>query len=71
LHDIRFVEDDWEARRWAPGARLGVLVRRHGSFAIHLLSAGLRHRVRAGGGRTDLRPSGWLCMCRASTMFTT
>ena len=49
LHDIRFVEDDWEmpdARRL--GARLGMLVRRHGSVAVHLLPAGRGLRMRAG-----------------------
>ena len=37
------------------GARLGVLVRRHGSLAVHLFPAGVRHRMRAGLGRTHLR----------------
>ena len=37
------------------GARLGMLVRRHGSVAVHLFPAGLRHRMRAGLGRADLR----------------
>ena len=35
LHDIRFVEDDWESRRSAPGAGLGSVVRRHGDHAVH------------------------------------
>ena len=37
------------------GARLGVLVRRHGSVAVHLLPAGRGRGMRAGGGRTHLR----------------
>ena len=43
-----------DARRL--GARLGMLVRRHGGVAVHLFPAGRRLRMRAGGGRTDLRP---------------
>ena len=43
-----------DARRL--GARLGVLVRRHGGVAVHLLPAGRRLRMRAGVGRIDLRP---------------
>ena len=43
-----------DARRLGP--RLGMLVRRHGSLAIHLFPAGRRLRMRAGVGRTDLRP---------------
>ena len=42
-----------DARRL--GARLGMLVRRHGSVAVHLFPAGRRLRVRAGVGRTHLR----------------
>src|SRR6266508_2952200 len=38
------------------GARLGVLVRRHGGLAIHVFSAGRGLRMRAGLGRIDLRP---------------
>ena len=41
-----------DARRL--GARLGVLVRRHGGVAVHLLPAGRRLRMRAGLGRADL-----------------
>ena len=55
LHDIRFVEDDWEspdARRL--GARLGMLVRWHGGLAVHLFPAGRGLRVRTGVGRADL-----------------
>ena len=47
LHDIRFVEDDWEnphRRRLGPG--LGGLVRRHGSDAVHLFPGRRRHRGR-------------------------
>ncbi len=39
-----------DARRL--GSRLGVLVRRHGSVAVHLFSAGRGLRVLAGRGRT-------------------
>ena len=42
-----------DARRL--GARLGMLVRRHGGVAVHLLPAGRGLRMRAGRGRTDLR----------------
>ena len=42
-----------DARRLGP--RLGMLVRRHGSLAVHLLPAGRRLRMRAGVGRADLR----------------
>ena len=42
-----------DARRL--GARLGMLVRRHGGVAVHLLPAGRRLRMRAGVGRADLR----------------
>ena len=55
LHDIRFVEDDWESPtlgRLGPG--LGMLVRRHGSVAVHLLPAGRGRRMRAGRRRTHL-----------------
>ena len=56
LHDIRFVEDDWESPTLgAWGSRLGA-----GATAwrsrIHLLPAGRGLRVRAGRGRADLRP---------------
>ena len=42
-----------DARRL--GARLGMLVRRHGGLAVHLLPAGRRLRMLAGLGRTHLR----------------
>ena len=42
-----------DARRL--GARLGMLVRRHGGVAVHLLPAGRGRRMRAGRGRADLR----------------
>ncbi len=43
LHDIRFVEDDWESPTLgAWGLGWGGLVRRHGGFAVHLFSAGRR-----------------------------
>src|ERR1700745_1539239 len=54
LHDIRFVEDDWE-RATRVGAGVGVLVRRHGGIAVHLFSAGRGCRMRAGRRRTHLR----------------
>jgi glycyl-tRNA synthetase alpha chain len=41
LHDIRFVEDDWESPTLgAWGLGWEVLVRRHGGFAVHLFPAG-------------------------------
>ena len=43
-----------DARRL--GARLGMLVRRHGGVAVHLLPAGRGLRMRAGLGRVDLWP---------------
>ena len=42
-----------DARRL--GARLGMLVRRHGGEPVHLFPAGRGLRMRAGLGRTDLR----------------
>ena len=42
-----------DARRL--GAGLGMLVRRHGSVAVHLLPAGRGRRMRAGRRRTHLR----------------
>ena len=36
-HDVRFVEDNWEAPRWAPGARVGGLGRRYGGHPVHVL----------------------------------
>src|SRR3546814_6591596 len=43
-----------DARRL--GARLGSLVRRHGSDPVHLFPAGRRLRLQARGGRAHLRP---------------
>ena len=43
-----------DARRL--GARLGMLVRRHGGVAVHLFPAGRGLRMCAGRGRTHLRP---------------
>ncbi len=43
-----------DARRL--GARLGMLVRRHGSQPVHLFPAGRRLRVQARAGRDHLRP---------------
>ena len=55
-----------DARRL--GARLGMLVRRHGSVAVHLFPAGRRLRMRAGRRANSLTgSSGSPCMCRAST----
>ena len=45
-----------EPDAWRVGLGLGMLVRRHGSVAIHLLPAGRGFRMRAGIRRTDLRP---------------
>ena len=55
LHDIRFVEDDWESPTlgaWGLGWEVwcdGMEV-----IAVHLFPAGRRPRLRAGLGRTDL-----------------
>ncbi len=38
----RFVEDNWETRRWALGTRLGSVAEWHGSDAVHLLPTGRR-----------------------------
>ena len=43
-----------DARRLGP--RVGMLVRRHGSVAVHLFPAGRGLRMRAGLRRADLRP---------------
>ena len=43
IHDIRFVEDNWESPTlgaWGPG--LGGLAERHGGDPVYLLSAGRR-----------------------------
>ncbi len=45
-HDVRFVEDDWESRRSAPGPWLGGLAQRYGGHAVYVLPAGGRHRGR-------------------------
>jgi len=42
LHDIRFVEDDWESPTLGAWGLAGMLVRRHGGFAIHLFPASCR-----------------------------
>lgn len=43
-HDIRFVEDNWESPRSAPGDRLGSVAGRYGNHAVHLFPAGRRYR---------------------------
>jgi glycyl-tRNA synthetase alpha chain len=53
LHDIRFVEDDWNRRRWAPGAWAGKSGATAWKSPVHLFPAGGR-RLPAGGGRADL-----------------
>ena len=59
-----------DARRL--GARLGMLVRRHGSLAVHLLPAGRGLRMRAGRrASSPTASSASPCMCRASTMCST
>ncbi len=41
IHDIRFVEDNWEnPTLGALGTGLGSVAKRHGSDAVHLLPAG-------------------------------
>ena len=51
VHDIRFVEDDWESPDAGRlGARLGGVVRRHGGDAVHLLPAGRRVRLQPVSG---------------------
>lgn len=41
IHDIRFVEDNWEnPTLGASGTGLGSVAKRHGSDAVHLLPAG-------------------------------
>ena len=42
IHDIRFVEDNWESPTRGVGPRLGGLVERYGSHPIHLFPAGRR-----------------------------
>ncbi len=68
LHDIRFVEDDWEsphARRL--GTRVGVLVRRHGGLAVHLFSAGCGHRMpRLCRASSPMASSASPAICKAS-----
>ena len=56
VHDVRFVEDNWEspdARRLGP--RLGGVAERHGDHAVHLLPAGRRARLPPGDRRDHLR----------------
>ena len=72
LHDIRFVEDDWEARRSAPGASAGSA----GATAWRSRSSPTSSRSRASNARRSPASSptasnGWPCMCRASTTSTT
>ena len=56
VHDIRFVEDDWESPTLGRlGARLGGVVRRHGGDAVHLFPAGRRLRLQPRVGRDHLR----------------
>ncbi len=56
LHDIRFVEDDWESPTLgAWGAGLGSVVRRHGSVAVHVLPAGRGARLPPCVGGADVR----------------
>ena len=50
-----------DARRL--GAGLGMLVRRHGSVAVHLLPAGRGRRMRAGRRRTHLRAGAARLLC--------
>ena len=73
LHDIRFVEDDWENPTiGAWGLGLGGVVRRHGGDAIHLFPAGgrdSRWRCRVRSSPTGW--SGWRCMCRGSRTCST
>lgn len=43
IHDIRFVEDNWEnPTLGASGSGLGSVAERHGSDPVHLLPAGWR-----------------------------
>ena len=69
LHDIRFVEDDWESPTLgAWGLGWEVWWRRDGGQPVHLLPAGRRARLQAGLGRTDLwaRAFGDVCPgCRS------
>ena len=56
LHDVRFVEDDWESPTLgAWGLGWEVWWRRHGGQPVHLFPAGRRARLHPGLGRTDLR----------------
>jgi len=50
LHDIRFVEDDWESPTLAPGGLAGSAGATAWSLAVHLLPAGRGLRMRAGRG---------------------
>ena len=61
-----------KARRWAPGAGLGSVVRRDGDHAVHLFPAGRRHRLRSGVARRSPTVSNASrCMCRTSSSSTT
>ena len=73
LHDIRFVEDDWESPTlgaWGLGWEVwcdGMEV-----TPVHLFPAGRRLRLRAGLGRdSPTGSSASPCMCRASRTSTT
>jgi len=49
IHDVRFVEDNWEspdARRLGPG--LGGVAERYGNHPVHLFPAGWRAGLQAG-----------------------
>ena len=67
LHDVRFVEDDWRARRWARGAWGG----NAGATGWKCRSSPTFSRSRASNARrspanSPMGSSGSPCMCRAA-----
>ncbi len=73
VHDVRFVEDNWEspdAGRLGP--RLGGVAERHGDHPVHLLPAGRRARTAGRSpARSPMVSSAWRCTCRASRASST
>ena len=49
VHDVRFVEDNWESPTLGRlGTGLGSVAQRHGDHAVHLFPAGRRPRLPPG-----------------------
>lgn len=72
IHDIRFVEDNWEnPTLGAQGTRLGSVAERHGSDAVHLLPAGRRPECKPVTGEITYGLERLAMYIGAWTAFTT